>query len=102
MQNRAMPGYNNNNNQWQQDGQRDPMTPQHHKYRTKPCRYFNMPTGCKNGDNCTFLHTIVGPDYVFDQPPRGGGMPFRPNNGGYNGNMNPNMMMGGGQQAWAS
>ena len=46
-----------------------PAGPQHHKYRTKPCRYFNMPSGCKNGEGCNFLHTLVGPDYVFDPPP---------------------------------
>ena len=29
---------------------------QHPKYRTKPCRYFATPGGCKNGSRCTFLH----------------------------------------------
>lgn len=26
----------------------------------KPCRYFNMPGGCKLGDNCKFLHQAQG------------------------------------------
>jgi hypothetical protein len=28
-----------------------------HNYRTKPCRYFQAGM-CKNGDRCTFLHTM--------------------------------------------
>ena len=64
-----------NGNGWQQPGQQGgqdgpAMGQGHHKYRTKPCRYFNLPSGCKNGEGCNFLHQIVGPDYVFDAPPQ--------------------------------
>ena len=65
-QQQQQPGFNQQN-AWGQD----PSTQaQHHKFRTKPCRYFNMPTGCKNGESCTFLHTIVPPDYVWEERPR--------------------------------
>jgi len=66
-------GVQQQGNSWQQQGQQQgqdgpAMGVTHHKYRTKPCRYFNLPSGCKNGEGCNFLHQIVGPDYVFDAP----------------------------------
>merc|ERR1740139_780517 len=69
----GMPGMPQQGNSWQQQGQQQgqdgpAMGVTHHKYRTKPCRYFNLPSGCKNGEGCNFLHQIVGPDYVFDAP----------------------------------
>ena len=64
----GMPQQQPQSNGWQQGHEGVPVGQGHHKYRTKPCRYFNMPSGCKNGDGCNFLHQIVGPDYVFDTP----------------------------------
>lgn len=56
-------------NQWA-SGDQSMSQVNHHRYRTKPCRYFNMPSGCKNGEGCTFLHTTVPPDYVWEERPR--------------------------------
>merc|ERR1740130_1019219 len=66
-------GVQANGGGWQQDQNGPAMGQSHHKYRTKPCRYFNLPSGCKNGESCNFLHQIVGPDYVFDAPGQNGG-----------------------------
>ena len=55
-------------------------------YRTKPCRYFQA-GNCKNGDRCTFLHTMEGnPDVPINQQQRfGGGGMFMQQNGGMQG-----------------
>ncbi|RXK41408.1 hypothetical protein M231_01313 [Tremella mesenterica] len=34
------------------------------KIHTIPCKFFNSTRGCSNGDNCTFLHTLVLPPEV--------------------------------------
>ncbi|CAI9755898.1 unnamed protein product [Fraxinus pennsylvanica] len=34
----------------------------------KPCMFFNSPRGCRNGENCTFLHDISSQQRVTNNP----------------------------------
>jgi hypothetical protein len=57
-------GFGDNNGGYAQAMQRNQAQygQNHPKYRTKACKYFQGPGGCKNGDNCSFLHVKEGND----------------------------------------